>query len=268
MSYSVPFEAKAAPEMTSLHGQTLASKFTSRKAAYHQATFLPVTPADVHPLHLAGDMRYRTLTLENGDYLEKPSYVNIREMYEMDWRDAQLYWGSNPNLRKKWKLDAPSIQAVLNLATSNLKITIERQYYPGLESTPPPPRSRSQLLAPLNRRLSNQPNTMHRSRTIPATYRPSTPPPPYIQRSPTTPPRFNIRSQPPAIHPALQAEFSPPVYSQSERMERSQQAQRAVEERRPLLASYNPQTPEAVEQETPPAWTVCEFWRMAWCLCQ
>ncbi|KAF2166737.1 hypothetical protein M409DRAFT_54528 [Zasmidium cellare ATCC 36951] len=265
--------------MTSLGGQSLASKYTLRKAAYHQATFLPVAPAELHPLYLAGDNRYRTLTLKNGDRLEKSTYVNVRELYEMDWRDAQLYWGSNPTLRKKWKLDMPSIQTVLNVATNNLKIAVERQYFPALENVTFSPTNRlghgyrSQLLSPLHRRLSNHSNMMHRSRTIPAMaspiYRPITPPQPFVQRSPTSPPRYAVRSQPPTIHPALQAEFSPPGNVQSERAEGSQQAQRAVEEETPLLLSYNLQTPGDVEQpEQQGGESVCGGWWMLWCPCQ
>lgn len=279
--------------MTSLGGQSLSSKFTSRKASYHQATFLPITPADAHPLCLVGDIRYRTLTLEDGDHLEKSTYVNVRELYEMDWRDAQLYWGSNPNLRKKWKLDMPSLQAVINLVTSNLKISIERQYFPHGSPIMSTPRmeyvhARSQLLSPLSRRLSQHANMVQRCRTMPPC-RPTTPPQPFMQRSPTTPsldstppqplvrrsptipPLHMTHQRPPTIHPALQAEFSTRISPDRERMERSQQAQRAVEERQPLLPSYNPQTPEyqlrSVERESTLDEPTCEAWTKWFCPC-
>lgn len=279
--------------MTSLGGQSLTQKFTTRKAPYHQATFLPITPADMHPLYLAGDIRYRTLTLENGDHLEKSTYVNIRELYEMDWRDAQLYWGSNPNLRKKWKLDVPSLQAVINLASSNLKISIERQYFPHTSTLMYTARmeyvqARSQLLSPLNRRLSQHSNMVQRCRTMPA-YQPKTPPQPFMKRSPTspslqgTPPQPFVRrsptnpslhmthQRPPTIHPALQAEFSPRTPPVIERTERSRQAQRAVEERQPLLPSYSPQTPvygpRSAERERSVDETECEAWTKWLCPC-
>lgn len=279
--------------MTSLGGQSLSQKFAFRRASYRQATFLPITPADLHPLYLTGDVRYRTLTLENDDRLEKSTYVNVRELYEMDWRDAQLYWGSNPNLRKKWKLDIPSLQALINLATSNLKISIERQYFPRgsplmfthrVENV----QTRSQLLSPLNRRLSQQASMVQRCRTMPA-YRPTTPPQPLMRRSPTspslhsTPPQpFMQRSpasssrqmthqRPPTIHPALQAEFAPRTVPVYERMERSRQAQAAVEERQPLLPLYNPQAPEYerrnLEQESIVDDSTCEAWRKWLCPC-
>lgn len=279
--------------MTSLGGQSISQKFTSRKASYHQATFLPVSPADAHPLYLTGDIRYRTLTLENGDHLEKSTYVNVRELYEMDWRDAQLYWGSNPSLRKKWKLDVRSIQAVINMATSNLKISIERQYFPPGSPLMYIPRmdyaqARSQLLSPLNRRLSQHANLVQRCRTMPA-YCPTTPPQPFMQRSPTSPslhstlPQPFVRrspkipslhmthERPPTIHPALQAEFAPQILLERERVERSRQAQAAVDERLPLLPSYGPRTPEygqqSAERENTVEESTCGAWTKWFCPC-
>lgn len=269
--------------MTSFGGQTLALKFTLRKASYRQFNFLPVTPAQPHPLYLMGDVRYRTLTLENGDRLEKSTYVNVRELYEMDWRDAQLYWGANPKLRKGWKLDGLSMQAVLSLATSNLRINVGRQYSatPAASPATNPPylrdaNLRSQLLYPLNRRLSNHASTFNCARTTLSiqtpVYRPATPPHPSVPRSPTTPTPYRVRNTyAPAIRPPLQAEFSPPQTSKYRRTGKLSEALRAQEEQQPLLPSYGPQNPHESEQTADDNVSMtdgtCEFWRLLLCRC-
>ena len=117
--------------MTSFGGQTLAERFRGNKAGYFQSSFVPVTPAPQHPgatNHREG--LYRTLTLENGDRLEKSSYVNARQVYKMDWRDAELYWGSNPFLRKTWKLDRPSITSLGHLTALMARVNPTAQFIP------------------------------------------------------------------------------------------------------------------------------------------
>lgn len=121
--------------MTSHAGRPLKQKYRGRKARFHSATFAPISPAPDHLLFELGDRRYKKLTLADGAELEKPTYANVREVYRMDWRDAQVYWGGDATVRKRWQLDAESIERVYGLACTAPKSALKReaQFVPGKE---------------------------------------------------------------------------------------------------------------------------------------
>lgn len=56
---------------------------------------------------------YRTLSLENGEAMERRGYVKISEVYSMNWRDAQPFWRGDPSLRRKTRLDPASLRLLL-----------------------------------------------------------------------------------------------------------------------------------------------------------
>ncbi|CAK4027311.1 Hypothetical predicted protein [Lecanosticta acicola] len=119
--------------MTSLGNKTLDQRYQGRKAPFHKSTFVPIAPAPEHPHFVAGDSRYRKLTLVGGDEAEKATYANVRELYVMDWRDAQLYWGADPTVRKRWQLDEASIRSVCYLAGIYTGFRVEEQMTTGEE---------------------------------------------------------------------------------------------------------------------------------------
>lgn len=114
-------------QMTSHAGRPLKQKYRGRKARFHSATFAPISPAPDHILFELGDVRYKRLTLADGGELEKPTYANVMEVYRMDWRDAQVYWGGDSTVRKRWQLDAESIERVYGLACSAPKSALKRE---------------------------------------------------------------------------------------------------------------------------------------------
>ena len=56
--------------------------------------------------------------------MHRPGWINAGQVFEMRWRDAQPYWGADSTMRKSWKLDDPSIHALLQLSSSITGITI------------------------------------------------------------------------------------------------------------------------------------------------
>ena len=108
--------------MTSFRGRSVNTRFTGRHALFKQSTYLPLNPAPEHPqVQIHGNAAYQTLSFENEEVLEKPSYVNIREVFQMDWRDAQPYWGADITARKLWRIDQPSLVRLISIVTATTK---------------------------------------------------------------------------------------------------------------------------------------------------
>jgi hypothetical protein len=72
-----------------------------------------MAPGSSHPLLDAGDQMYRVLHLENNEAMARRGYVNISEVYSMNWRDAQPFWRGDPSQRQRTRLDTSSLQILL-----------------------------------------------------------------------------------------------------------------------------------------------------------
>lgn len=90
--------------------------------------YIPVSPATDHPLYLQGDARYRPLHLENGLPTNRPGYVKVSEVYEMDWRDAQPYWHQATRSHSRARLDAESLKRVLTEIARLAGYVLNEQY--------------------------------------------------------------------------------------------------------------------------------------------
>ena len=89
--------------------------------------YMPITPAPDHPYFVRGLQEYATLTLENGDAMMKPTWVDFSRVYLMDKRDAQYYYGEDPSVRRPRTLDIASLhrlQALVHIKLAKLSLPI------------------------------------------------------------------------------------------------------------------------------------------------
>lgn len=81
--------------------------------------YLAISPAN-HPLQNQKDPTYRPLHLEAGTSMNRPGYIEISEVYSMDWRDARPYRRRRSGSLIPTRLDPLSMQLVLS---STAKLT-------------------------------------------------------------------------------------------------------------------------------------------------
>ena len=127
-------------QLTSFKGKSLVQRFNKKNDPKRNwPRYLAISPAANHPLYERGELAYRTLYCEDQASSNKAGYVNISQIYEMDWRDAQPYWGTRPNMR----LDAESLAMVLSAVHRLTGSGRKEQYHPisqaGLAPTASPP---------------------------------------------------------------------------------------------------------------------------------
>lgn len=78
-----------------------------------------MAPQAKHPLAKAGNNMYRTLKFKKGRSMEKGGYVDVSNVYEMDWKDAQRFWTGPHHERQLHCLGKASFRALLaTLATT------------------------------------------------------------------------------------------------------------------------------------------------------
>lgn len=106
-------------QITSFHNTSLQEVSRGKKwNQMKQQSFIPLDKASAHPSAQAGDPSYSNLTLANGKHMEKRGYVNARQIYQIDWRDIERYWGANPVPRKTYQLDPTSLARLLQVTES------------------------------------------------------------------------------------------------------------------------------------------------------
>ena len=100
-------------QLTTFTGQKLEKRFRKGSSVANRRNYMTMAPGSSHPLLEAGDQMYRVLHLENGEAMARRGYVNISEVYSMNWRDAQPFWRGDPSQRQRTRLDTSSIQLLL-----------------------------------------------------------------------------------------------------------------------------------------------------------
>ncbi|SMR64191.1 unnamed protein product [Zymoseptoria tritici ST99CH_3D1] len=118
--------------ITSFGGKTLSQRFPAKahNSVRRQLGYVPIAPTDRHPLaHLSRDHLYDMLHLQNGGQLTKGSYMNVREVYEMDWRDAELCWAPGKTAQGRFSLDSASLGRVLALLSFRGIFRAEGQWH-------------------------------------------------------------------------------------------------------------------------------------------
>lgn len=64
--------------------------------------------------------------------MNKPGYVNVSKVYQMDWRDAQPYWRGDGITHRKTRLGRSSLDVVLSAAARFTGYKPKEQYNPRL----------------------------------------------------------------------------------------------------------------------------------------
>lgn len=114
-------------QLTSFKGKSLVQKFKKKNDPKRNwPRYLAISPAVNHPLYERGELAYRTLYCTDQASLNKAGYVNISQIYEMGWRDAQPYWGTRSNMR----LDVESLAMVLSAVRRLTGSGRKEQYHP------------------------------------------------------------------------------------------------------------------------------------------
>jgi hypothetical protein len=67
-----------------------------------------------HPYFERGNQMYRILTLENGETMTKPGYLNVSVVYAMPWQGAQPLWARDGRSVLRRRLDRASMRTVLD----------------------------------------------------------------------------------------------------------------------------------------------------------
>ncbi len=91
-------------QLTTFRGTDLRNRFD---------LYLAMAPAPLHPRFLEGDEVYRTLSLQNNDFMHKPGYAKIQCVYSTDWRATEHYWGGNRPAANTARLDYASLGTLL-----------------------------------------------------------------------------------------------------------------------------------------------------------
>lgn len=86
-------------QISSLHGKTLGKDNYKRSNQFHDSRrtwYLPIAPSPDHPDATSNNAkkRFPTLELKHGARLRWDSYVNIRNVYKIDWTLLKVY--TNP----------------------------------------------------------------------------------------------------------------------------------------------------------------------------
>ena len=126
--------------MTTFKRKPLTQRFKPKQEARNGYAnwrrYLAVAPRLEHPLRELRRSLYEPLTLENGLSMEKPGYVNVSDVYSMEWQDAQPYWQGQGSLRQKTRLDAGSLKRLLDAAEQIGRFKAGEQYDPTLLAQP------------------------------------------------------------------------------------------------------------------------------------
>lgn len=86
-------------------------------------------PAEKHPNaaddpdHPAGiDSKVPTIRLSRGAVMPLAVWINCRDLYRMDRRDVQRYYGEDPLCYRRWRLEPDSLEHLLEYTSDRLSI--------------------------------------------------------------------------------------------------------------------------------------------------
>ncbi|RAR11658.1 hypothetical protein DDE82_000605 [Stemphylium lycopersici] len=126
--------------ISSLHGKALGKDNYKRSNKFHDSRrtwYLPIAPSPDHPDAISNNAkkRFPTLELKHGARLRWDSYVNIRNVYKIDWTLLKVYTNPETPNATLFHFDRISTMRLLARGTNLTK------YEPGPQYRKHPPRS-------------------------------------------------------------------------------------------------------------------------------